>query len=128
MEQTAMIFIIYLFSLFTLLVGMAIVIKPVAVYDFIDSSSKSLTIHILAVLIRGLIGLALLSCSPLANFPVTFQVLGWASLASALMMLLIGRTRFKNLIGWAVKVSTLYKRLGGLLAVLFGSLLFYGVV
>jgi hypothetical protein len=42
-------FIMYLFSLFTLFVGMAIVIKPVAVYDFIHSYSKSLTIHILAV-------------------------------------------------------------------------------
>jgi hypothetical protein len=58
-----MIFIMYLFSLFTLFVGMAIVIKPVAVYDFIHSYSKSLTIHILAVVISGLTGLALLFCS-----------------------------------------------------------------
>lgn len=72
---------------------------------FIDGYSKSLTLHIVAVLIRGLIGLALLSCSPLAKFPVRFQVLGWAT-----------------------KVSTLYKRMGGFLAVLFGSFLFYGVV
>jgi hypothetical protein len=56
-------FIMYLFSLFTLFVGMAIVIKPVAVYDFIHSYSKSLTIHILAVVISGLTGLALLFCS-----------------------------------------------------------------
>jgi hypothetical protein len=56
-------FIMYLFSLFTLFVGMAIVIKPVAVYDFIHSYSKSLTIHILAVVISGLTGLALLCCS-----------------------------------------------------------------
>ena len=107
---------------------MAIVLKPVSVYDFIDGYSKFLTIHLVAVLIRGLIGLALLFCSSSAKFPVTFQVLGWVLLASALMMLLIGRTWFKNLIGWAVKVSTLYKRLGGLLAVVFGSFLFYGVV
>ena len=95
----AMIMVIYLFSVLTLIVGLAIVIKPIPVYDFIDIYSRSLTVHVLAVLTRGLLGLALLFCSSSAKFPITFQVIGWASLASALVMLLIGRTRFKNLIG-----------------------------
>jgi len=82
----------------------------------------------LAVLIRGLIGLALLSCSTSAKFPVTVQVIGWASLIRALVMLLIGRTRFKGLIGWAVAVFPIYNRLGGFAAVLFGGFLFYAVV
>jgi hypothetical protein len=43
-------------------------------------------------------------------------------------MLLIGRTRFKGLIGWAVEVSPIYKRMGGFAAVLFGGFLFYAVV
>ena len=123
-----MIYIIYAFSLLTLITGIAIVFKPVPVYNFIGVHSKSLTIHILAVLMRGLIGLALLSCSTSAKFPVTFQVIGWASLVSALVMLLIGRTRFKGLIGWAVEVSPIYKRMGGFAAVLFGGFLFYAVV
>ncbi len=127
-EYRAMSFVIYLFSILTLLGGTVIVIKPAPVFDFIAIHSTSLTVHLLAVLIRGVVGLALLFCSPAAKFPTTFLVIGWASLASALVMLLVGRTRFKTLIAWAVNVPPLFKRLGGLLAILFGSFLLSGMV
>lgn len=48
-----LIYIIYAFSLHTLITGVAIVFKPVPVSDFIGFPSKSLTIHILGSIDKG---------------------------------------------------------------------------
>ncbi len=122
-----MVYIGYLFSLFTLFTGIIIVLKPDSVYQRLGTYSRTPGIHIIAVLVRAVIGIALLFSATGSKFPVIFQVIGWASLISAVVMILIGRDRFKRLIAWAVNVSSCYKRLGGFLAILFGGFLFYGV-
>jgi hypothetical protein len=63
------------------IVSNALVIKPGPVYDFIDICAKSPVAHLLAVLTRVVVGLALLLCTSSAKFPIAFQVIGWASLA-----------------------------------------------
>lgn len=123
-----MIYIIFIFSVLTFIAGIAIIIKPDAIYDFIGLHSESLGVHALAVVVRVTIGVALISCSAVSKFPITLQFIGWASLVSAVIMALIGRTKFKVLIAWAVSVSSLYKRIGGFVAILFGGFLFYAVV
>jgi len=67
-------------------------------YEIIGNYSRITSLHIIAVLVRGVIGVALLSCATTSKFPVIFQVIGWAS------------------------------RMSGVLALLFGGFLFYGVV
>lgn len=122
-----MVYIIYLFGLLTLIVGIFIMIKPAFVYEFFGRYSGSMGIYVLAVVVRVVIGIALIVCSEKSKFPLTFQIIGGASIISGLIMMLIGRTRFAKMISWAIKVPSLYKRMGGFAALLFGAFLIYGV-
>ena len=122
-----MIYIILIFSVLTFIAGIAIIIEPNAIFDFIGRHSESLGAHIFAVVVRVIIGVALISCSAVSKFPITLQFIAWVSLVSAVITALIGRTKFKALIAWAVSVSSIYKRIGGFVAILFGSFLFYAV-
>ena len=63
-----MIYIVYLFSLATFFIGILIILKPSAVYDFISVHSQSFGIHILAVFVRAFLGLARISHEHCVNF------------------------------------------------------------
>ncbi len=127
-EDKTMIYLILIYGALTCIAGIAISIKPDAIFGFIGARSESLGVHVLAIVVRLVLGAALLSYSAASKFPLTFQVLGWLTLVAAIIMALLGRTRFKTLIAWAVRVPSLYKRIGGFIAMLFGGFLFYAVL
>lgn len=123
-----MIYLIMIYGALTCIAGIAISIKPDALFGFIGARSESLGVHILAIVVRLVLGAALISGSSVSKFPLTFQIIGWLTLVAAISMALLGRTKFKALIAWVVSLSSIYKRIGGLIAILFGGFLFYAVL
>ena len=59
---------------------------------------------------------------------IGLQILGWLALAAALLFAAMGRSRFDDLISWALALSLRLGRLSGLFALLFGGFIVYAVL
>lgn len=120
--------IILVFGILILLIGAAILVKPNTVFAYLGRHSKSLNIHIMAVVVRLILGAALITYAAESRYPVILQVLGWISVAAAIGLAVIGRTKFISLMDWAMKLADSVGRYAGILAMVFGGFLVYAVV
>lgn len=80
-----------------------------------------------AVIVRLLLGLALIIVAPDSRFPLTFEVLGWIAIIAAVGLALMGRNRVRRFIGWFERFSLAIVRLWLLFGIAFGGFLIYGV-
>ena len=121
-------YIILLFGAATLIAGIIIVINPETVFGPIRRNSESLSLHILAVVVRIIIGVALIVCAAESKYPATILIIGWVSIVAASVLGIMGRTNFMRLMSWALSVAPSFGRIGGFLAILFGGFLIHAVV
>ncbi len=80
-----------------------------------------------AVVIRLLMGAALIVAAPVSRFPVVFEILGWIAIAAAVALIFIGRERMAALVAWFVHRSAWFTRLWLLFGMAFGGFLIYGI-
>ncbi len=80
-----------------------------------------------AVIVRVLLGLALIIAAPDSRFPLIFQVLGGIAIIAAAGLAFMGRKRIRGLITWFERFSPAIVRLWLLFGVAFGGFLIYGV-
>jgi len=121
-------YVILVFGTITLLAGVVILFRPDSIFSILRRHLESLSLHVLAVLVRVILGVVLIAYASESRFPIILEVLGWVSLAAAFILGVIGRSRFKSLMGWALGVASPFARVGGVFAVLFGGFLVYAVV
>ena len=82
-----------------------------------------------AVVVRLLLGAALIIVAPASLFPVAFQVLGAIAIIAAVGLVVMGRERIRRLIAWwTEKMSAPMIRLWLLFGMAFGGFLVYGVI
>jgi hypothetical protein len=120
-------YIIILFGIATIVAGIIIVINPATVFGLLRRKLESLGLHILAVVVRIILGAALIICAAESKYPTAILILGWISIVAAAVLGIIGRPNFKRLMSWALNVAPSFGRLGGLLAILFGGFLIHAV-
>ena len=120
-------YIIILFGTAIIIAGIIIVINPETVFGLMRRNMESLGLHILAVVVRIILGAALIICAAESKYPSAILILGWISIVAAAVLGIIGRTNFKRLMSWALSVAPSFGRLGGLLAILFGGFLIHAV-
>ncbi len=109
----------------TFLAGVVILISPEVIYGYLRSNIDKLTIHILAVVVRLIIGALLISQSSLSKYPLVIEILGWLSIVAALSLAAMGRHNFQRLISWALTFVNPYGRAAGIFAAAFGGFLIY---
>jgi hypothetical protein len=120
--------LIIIFGALTLLAGIVIVIKPEVIFGFLRNNLDKLALHILAVVIRLILGALLIYQSNISKFPFVIEVIGWLSIVAAILLAVMGRRNFNQLMSWALSLSKSYGRAGGILAIAFGAFLIYAVV
>jgi hypothetical protein len=120
-------YIIMLFGAATLVAGIIIVINPESIFGLLRRKFESLGMHILAVVIRIIIGTALILHAAQSRYPTAILILGWISLGAAVFLGIMGRTNFKRLMSWALGLAPSFGRIGGLIAILFGAFLIHAV-
>lgn len=118
--------VILIFGALIIAAGIGMLIKPDFLFDFLKRESNNTMLHILAIIIRLLIGFLLIYYSEMSDFPVIMETIGWFAIIAALALLLIGRKNFQKLIDWAVTFLKPYRFIGALLAIVFGAFLIYG--
>ncbi len=120
--------LIIVFGGLTLLAGIVIVIKPEVVFAPLRDNLDKLGLHILAVVVRLVLGVLLISQSNVSKFPLAIEILGWLSIIAAISLAAMGRRNFKRLMSWAFSFLKPFGRVGGILAAAFGAFLVYAFV
>ena len=123
-----MIYIIILFATAAIVAGIVIVINPEIIFGLLRQNFESLSLHILAVVVRLILGVALMMYATESRYPTAISILGWISIVAASVLGVMGRNNFKRLMSWALSVAPSFGRIGGVLAILFGGFLIYAVV
>lgn len=120
--------IIILFGLLIILIGSLILVRPTVVFGYLRRHLGSLQIHVLAVVVRLIIGFLLIAQSDVSRFPFIIKIIGWLSLIAAFILAAIGRRSFHRLMAWALSFAKPYGRIGGTLAAAFGAFIVYAFV
>ena len=123
-----MIILIIIFGALTLLAGIVIVISPEVIFGLLRNNLEKLELHILAVVVRLVLGILLIYQSGISKFPLVIEVIGWLSIVAAIFVAVMGRSNFKRLMSWALSLVKPIGRVGGVLAVAFGAFLIYAFV
>lgn len=121
-------YLIFLFGTLIVLSSVVLLIKPAAIFSLFAKHANSIWLRLFAVAVRIVLGVALIAGASESKFPVVLQVLGWLSILAAVMLTVIGKVRFQNLIKWALELAPPFKSLAGLLGILFGGFLIYAVL
>ncbi len=80
-----------------------------------------------AVVVRLLMGAALIVAAPVSRFPLIFEILGWIAIVAAVALILIGRERLAALAAWFLRCPAWLIRLWLLFGMAFGGFLIYGI-
>ncbi|MFC1494044.1 hypothetical protein ACFL6W_02080 [Thermodesulfobacteriota bacterium] len=123
-----MTYIILIFGILVLLGGLIILIKPDYIISIFRKFKNSFGFHFIAVIARIILGIALITGSCNSKYPLILQILGWFTLAAALVLGLMGRKRFIKMIEWTVELSQTCKRIMGFFGILFGCFIIYAVI
>lgn len=123
-----MIPLIIIFGALTLSAGIVIVINPEVIFGFLRNNLDKPVLHILAVVIRLILGALLIYQSNISKFPATIEVIGWLSIFAAIFLAGMGRRNFNRLMSWALSLSKSLGRVGGIFASAFGAFLIYAFV
>jgi hypothetical protein len=94
------------------------------VYGVMD---KDWGIH-LAVVVRLLLGAALIIAAPDSRFPQVFEVLGWIAVIAAVAIVFMGRERLRRFVALFQRFSPAIIRTWLIFGVAFGAFLVYGIL
>ena len=120
--------LIIIFGILMLLAGILLIINPEIIFKVLRENFDKLWLHISAVVVRLLLGALLIYQASVSKFPVTIEVIGWVAIFAAIVFTVIGRINFKRLISWAFSLVKPLGRIGGVLALCFGSFLIYAFI
>jgi hypothetical protein len=115
--------IIVFFGLLIFLAGIIIVINPDTIFGVLRNNLEKVSLHVLAVGVRVVIGILLILSASASKYPTIIAILGWLSLVAAATLFVIGRRRFLRLMSWALSLPQPYSRISGLVAMAFGGFL-----
>jgi hypothetical protein len=120
--------LIIIFGALTLLAGIVIVINPDFIFGFLRNNLDKLELHILAIVVRLILGVLLIYQANVSKFPFLIEIIGWLSIVAAIFLAAMGRRNFTRLMSWALSLLKPFGRVGGVLAAAFGAFLIYAFV
>ena len=115
--------LIIIFGALIFLAGIFLVVNPESIFGVLRSNIEKPLLHVLAVVIRLVIGAVLISQAGESRYPLAIEVIGWLSITAAVVFAVIGRERFQRLMRWALSLAKPLGRFGGVAAMLFGAFL-----
>ena len=117
-----------LFGVLILGLGLSLVFRPSWILGVMESGREETWLYAAAVVARLVLGIALIQAAAISKFPMVILVLGWIALIAAAVLLVIGKSRFTRLVGWAVPLLKPWGRIGGVAGAAFGAFLIYAFV
>ena len=119
--------IVLLFGVLILLGSVTLIVNPEYIFGIFANYGETPGLHIFAIIVRIILGIALVIAAADSKYPIALHILGWLTLIVVLVLSAIGRERFKSLIKWSLGINPNIQRVMGFFGILFGSLLFQAV-
>ena len=116
---------IIIFGSLILLAGVLLLRNPEIIFGFLRDNIENQAVHVIAVMVRFIIGTLLITQSGLSKFPLGIEVLGWIFIIAGFCLAVIGRDRFCRLMSWVLTKFMPFGRLAGVIAMAFGGFLVY---
>ena len=116
---------IIMFSLFLLLAGIVLIVKPELLFTLLNNNSEKLEIYGGAILTRLILGALLIYFSGASRYPLTILTIGWLSIIAAAVFALIGWNKFKVLMNWVLFRAKPLSPVAGVISISFGAFLFH---
>ena len=123
-----MIILIIIFGTLTCLAGIVILFNPEIVFGILRKNSDKIELHIVAVVMRLVLGAFLIYQSSASKYPFVIEIIGWLSIVAAVFFAVIGRNNFSKLMAWALSQVKTLGRVGGVIAMAFGAFLIHAFV
>ena len=120
--------LILIFATLTLLAGIVIVVNPEVIFGTLRNHLDKLALHVLAIVVRLVLGVLLIYQSDTSRYPLAIEIIGWISIAAAIILAVIGRDNFIRSMSWALSKVKPFGRFGGIAALGFGAFLIYAFV
>ena len=115
--------LILLYGTTTIAVGIIMMISAETIFARLFVRLKSLSIFILAIFFRIILGMALVSFAQESKHPTLFITIGWIWIAGGIVLCQIGPKNFWRILSRAHSISNSMGRLFGILTILFGCFL-----
>lgn len=123
-----MILLIIVFGALTLLAGLIIILNPELIFGYLRNNLERPLLQVIAVTVRIVIGLLLITQASVSRYPLAIEILGWLSIVAAFTFAVMGRRNFKQLMTWALSLLKPFGRVGGIFAAAFGAFLIYAFI
>ena len=123
-----MILFIIVFGAAICLAGLVILVNPELVLGWFRGRTDGIGLHILAIVVRLILGVFLVVEASVSRYPDVIEILGWLSIFVAIVLLVLGRKNFTSLMTWALSKAKTMGRPAGALAVALGAFLVYAFV
>jgi len=128
--------IIFVSQIIVLVIGVTVIVlagwgmfAPNKLMTFVSSAMDKYWGIYIAVIVRLVLGSALIIVAPASLFPTVFKALGVIAIVAAIALVILGRERMRRFIAWwSERFSTPIVRLWLLFGVAFGGFLVYGVL
>ena len=119
--------IVLFFGVFMIVAGIILFIDDNIVLGYIESNMESSWLYFFAIVMRLILGAALLKTAKMSRHPLAFMVIGGIALAAALIFLVIGHEQFQQMMATLVPYFEDTGKWSGLVALAFGAFLIYGI-
>jgi len=119
--------VIYLFGVFLIAAGVILFIDENIVLGYITSNQESSWLYFFAVVMRLVMGAALIRTASISRFPLVFKIIGYIALAAAFIFLIIGHDRFISVMTTLIPYFENTGGWVGIFALAFGVFLIYGL-
>jgi hypothetical protein len=128
--------IIFVSQIIVLVIGVTVIVlagwgmfAPNKLMTFVSSAMDKYWGIYIAVIVRLVLGSALIIVAPASLFPTVFKALGVIAIVAAIALVILGRERMRRFIAWwSERFSTPIVRLWLLFGVAFGGFLVHGVL
>jgi len=128
--------VVFVSQIAVLLIGVTVIVlagwgmfAPEKLMTLVTSAMDKYWGMYVAVIVRLVLGAALIIVAPVSLFPVVFHVLGVIAIVAAIALVLMGRERVRRFIAWwSEQFSAPIIRLWLLFGIAFGGFLVYGVL
>ncbi len=128
--------VIFVSQIIVLVIGVTIIVlagwgvfAPEKLMAFVTSAMDKYWGIYIAVIVRLVLGSALIVVAPTSHFPIVFQAVGVIAILAAITLVLMGRERIQRfVVWWSERFSARIVRLWLLFGMAFGGFLVYGVL
>lgn len=116
---------ILIFSGMILVAGFLLLINPAIVFGFLQRNIENSATHLIAVVVRLVIGMLLIVQSGTSRFPSIIEALGWVFVVAAFSLAVIGKVKFRRMMSWVLINLKSFGRVAGIISIGFGGYLLF---